>query len=137
MIVEILLYYILATLVATVFIALYGIATRPHIIKKLVMLTIFSDTVEAIAVYLGYRVYASKPPVVPGGVLENYVFPSSSELEEFGSQAVDPVPQVLIVTAIVIGLSVLLFLVVLSIRVAEKYGTFNLDKIEEKGGVYE
>lgn len=131
--IEFMWYYILCTLIATIAISIYGIATRPHLIKKLVMLTIFTDSVEVLAVYLGYRLNASRPPVYPGGVIENYKFPSIDELKNFASRAVDPIPQVLIVTAIVIGLSVLLFLVILSIRVAEKYGTFNMDRLEESG----
>ncbi len=133
MIADLLWTYILTVLVATIVISLYGIVRRPHIIKKLVMFTIFSDTVEILAVFLGYRFKAYRPPVYPGGVIENYVFPSSSDLAEYSEVAVDPVPQVLIVTAIVIGLSVLLFLVVLSMHVAEGFGSFNIDKIEERG----
>lgn len=127
---EILWYYILVTIVGTAAVGLCGMVCRPHMIKKLVMLTVFADAVEMLAVFIGYRIMATQPPVYPGGVIEVFVFPTQENLTDFAKAAVDPLPQVLIVTAIVIGLAVLLFLVTLSIRAAELFGTQNLNKIE-------
>lgn len=131
---EFLWYYILFVILGTAAVSLYGIVYRPHMIKKLIMLTIYSDAIEMLAVLLGYRVLATQPPVFPGGVLEGFTFPTATELENFASSAVDPIPQVLIVTAIVIGMAVTLFLVAISVRAAELFGTQNLSKLEAGEG---
>ena len=130
MVEEFLWYYVLATIIGTAAVGLCGMICRPHMIKKLVMLTIFSDAIEMLAVFIGYRITATQPPVYPGGVIEGFVYPSQTSLKEFAGSAVDPLPQILIVTAIVIGLAVLLFLVTLSVTAGEMFGTQNLSKIE-------
>ncbi len=123
-------YYIVVAILFTITCALYGIATRPHIIKKLVLLTIISDAVYVLLVLMGYRIGATNPPVVPGGVLENPVFPSHKTIVEFMHRVVDPVPQVLIVTAIVIGLAQFVFLVTISMHLAKSTGSFDIRRIE-------
>jgi len=45
---------------------------------------------------------------------------------------VDPVPQALVLTAIVIGLAVLALALSLAIRLYNHYGTLNLEKIKEQ-----
>ncbi len=124
-------YYVLATVMGIGAVGLCGMICRPHMIKKLLMLTIFSDAIELIAVFIGYRVSATQPPVYPGGTFEGFVFPDAGEATKFANAAVDPIPQVLIVTAIVIGLAVLLFLSTLAAHAGRKFGTQNLSKIEE------
>ncbi len=126
-------YYILATLMGLGAVGLCGMVCRPHMIKKLLMLTIFSDAIELIAVLAGYRISATQPPVYPGGVIQGFVFPNPQEAANFANSAVDPLPQVLIVTAIVIGLAVLLFLATLASQAGRKFGTQNLNKIEKRG----
>ncbi|MBF0511001.1 MAG: NADH-quinone oxidoreductase subunit K [Candidatus Omnitrophica bacterium] len=45
--------------------------------------------------------------------------------------AVDPVPQVVVLTSIVVGLAMVLVLIALSLRIYEKYGTFDITKIRD------
>ena len=47
---------------------------------------------------------------------------------------VDPVPQALILTSIVIGLSVLALLVGIALRIFDKYKTFDITKIKRLKG---
>ena len=47
---------------------------------------------------------------------------------------VDPLPQAIVLTAIVIGLSLTLLLVAVAIRVYEKSGTFDITKINKLKG---
>ena len=47
---------------------------------------------------------------------------------------VDPLPQVIVLTAIVIGLALTLLLVAMAIRIYEKYGTFDITKINKLKG---
>jgi multicomponent Na+:H+ antiporter subunit C len=47
---------------------------------------------------------------------------------------VDPLPQALVLTSIVIGLAVTALLVAIAIRIYEKYGTFDITKIRRLKG---
>ena len=58
----------------------------------------------------------------------------ADRVAHFSTQAVDPVPQALIVTSIVIGLGVLMMTVALCIRLYEKYGTFDVSEIRRLRG---
>ena len=52
----------------------------------------------------------------------------------FAGDAVDPLPQALVLTSIVIGLGVLALMVALSIRLYERYGTFDVTMIRRLRG---
>ncbi|MEM4824135.1 MAG: sodium:proton antiporter, partial [Zestosphaera sp.] len=62
------------------------------------------------------------------------VEPSSEDLGRFINQAVDPLPQALVLTAIVIGLAVTLFLVFLTLQVYRLYGTTDVRKVAKLRG---
>jgi len=47
---------------------------------------------------------------------------------------VDPLPQALVLTAIVIGLATTALLVGIAIRIYQKYGTFDIEKIRKLKG---
>jgi multicomponent Na+:H+ antiporter subunit C len=47
---------------------------------------------------------------------------------------VDPLPQAVVLTSIVIGLALMLLLVAMSIRIYEKYHTFDITKINRLKG---
>jgi len=126
-------YYIGFTIVLTLAFSAYGVAVKPHIVKKMALFTILGDAVYALLVYLGFRLNATMPPVYPGGSLENPSFPEGSEIALFAHSSVDPVPQVLIVTAIVIGLAVFILMAVIAVKIASETGSLNLSKIERGG----
>ena len=130
MINEILWSYIYASVIAIIAITIYGMASRPHIIKKLIMLSILSDTTCLMAVLIGVHSGTIKPPVFPGISFTNHPQVGTAELDVFSYEAVDPIPQVLVVTAIVIGLAVLLFLSYVAILLYQKYGTLDVRLIE-------
>ena len=52
----------------------------------------------------------------------------------FVSRAVDPLPQALVLTSIVIGLGSLALMVAICIRTYEKYGTFDITRIRRLKG---
>ncbi|MCY0868169.1 MAG: sodium:proton antiporter [Desulfurococcus sp.] len=112
-------------------ISIYGLFFRPHYVKKLIALTIFSDTLNAFAVYIGYRRWVNgvspRPPVL---VTE----PAPSNLQEFVQRAVDPLPQALVLTAVVIGLAVTLFLVFLGYQLYKHYHTLDMRGIRRLKG---
>lgn len=124
---------LLISLFFNVGISLYGIFVRPSLIKKIIALTIFSDTANVLAIVVGYRKWPSpeQPPIPP--VIIN-VNPSSEDLNQFINQAVDPLPQALVLTAVVIGLAVSLFLIFLTLQIYRLYGTTDVRKIAKLRG---
>jgi multicomponent Na+:H+ antiporter subunit C len=128
---EILWYYIGLTVSLTIGFSIYGIASRPHLVKKIALFTILGDAIYMLLVYLGYTLTSTNPPVYPGGSLEKPVFPTQSQLILFASRSVDPLPQVLIVTAIVIGFATLLLLASISIKIAKEYGSLMVTRLKE------
>ena len=109
-------------------ISLYGILSRPSLIKKIIALTIFSDTANTFAIIIGYRSWPNpynplRPPVLT--VIE----PSRRDIEYFTLVTVDPLPQALVLTAIVIGLAITLFLVFLTLQMYRLCGTTDVRKI--------
>jgi len=59
--------------------------------------------------------------------------PILSKTEEI-LNIVDPIPQALVLTSIVIGLAVTALVVAIAIRIYEKYGTFDITKIRRLKG---
>ena len=129
--------YYYAVLIATAVVAVYGIVRRPNLLKKIIMLSILSDTGNTLAILIGYRFKAQMPPVYPGITFE---WTSGAErlktftLKDFASLAVDPIPQVLVVTAIVIGMAVMLFLAFAAMLVYKHYGTLDVREISRRVG---
>jgi len=114
-------------------IALYGIFYRPSLIKKIIALTIFSDTANTFAIIIGYTRWASpSKPVQPPVLTKLNV--TRQDITEFASNAVDPLPQALVLTAIVIGLAVTLFLVFLTLQIYRLYKTTDVREIARLRG---
>ena len=70
-------------------------------------------------------------------VLLGYVREGSSPILARGQampKMVDPLPQAVVMTAIVIGLALTLLLVAMAIRIYGKYGTFDITKINKLKG---
>jgi len=119
-----LIIYIYAMALATISIALYGIIIKPNIIKKIIALTILGDTANVLIIFLAYRLIPfPKPPILPS------LKPSREELVEFMKSSVDPLPQALVITAIVINVAVIAFLVFLAIQVFRQYHTLEYNEI--------
>jgi len=121
---------VMLSMIINVGLSLYGIFARPSLVKKIIALTIFSDTVNLLAVLIGFR-YAEPNPIPP--VLVS-IPPRPEDVELFVAKAVDPVPQALVLTAIVIGLAVTLFLIFITTQIYRIYGTTDVRKIAKLRG---
>lgn len=114
----------LAVLLAVSVMGVYGVIGKRNIIKKVIALTILGDTVNTLAIFLGYRVKGNPlPPILP------YLSPTREEIASFASRSVDPIPQALVITAIVINLAVTAFLLFLAVKIYEHYGTLDYQEI--------
>lgn len=104
-------------------IGLYGVLTQQNIVKIVISLLVIEYGIHLFLVLLGYR-SGGVPPIVD----------SATDKEVWLQQSVDPLPQALVLTSIVIGLGILALMVALSIRIHERYGTFDIRKIRKLKG---
>jgi len=100
-------------------IGLYGIITQTNLIKIIIGLAIMEYSVNLFLIMIGY---------IDGGTA-----PIFSEKFHISSY-VDPLPQAMILTAIVIGLATTALLLAMAIRLYRKYGTFDIRKINSLKG---
>jgi multicomponent Na+:H+ antiporter subunit C len=97
------------------FTGLYGIIARRNIVKTIISLGIMETAIVLFFVSVNHEA-GSLPPI---GNLE-------------GVAAADPLPQALMITAIVIGVSVTAVALTMFITLYHKYGTTNWEKIVRK-----
>ncbi|MFN4227991.1 MAG: sodium:proton antiporter [Candidatus Ratteibacteria bacterium] len=110
-------------IVVMFFVGIYAMMVKRNIIKMIIGVNIIGYAVNLFFIVIGYRKNGIAPIIVPG-----------MAIEEFVSKAVNPLPQALVLTSIVIDLSIICFLASLSIRIYEKYGSFDLEKIRRLKG---
>jgi len=119
--------FALYNLLATIGVSIYGIVVRPHITKKIISLTLLGDTLNMLTIFLGFKPFSTPPVLLKTDV-------GSEEIMKLATSAVDPLPQALVLTAVVIGLAVNLFLIFLALQVFRLYGTLDSRKIKELRG---
>ena len=101
-----------------ILIGLHIILIKRNLIKVIIGLGILDTGVNLFLISIGYITKGTAPIFSrPGIDSENMV---------------DPVPQALVLTAIVIGVAVLALALSLAIRLYQHYGTLNLRKIREQ-----
>jgi len=128
MIEEVLRLYGYIVLIAIIVISLYGIVRGASLVKKLIALTILGDTANAFMIYLGFRFGKQCPPILPT------LNPTTEQIVRFTTTAVDPVPQCLVITAIVINMALTILLAFLIVQVYRFYGTTIVKKIAKLKG---
>jgi len=109
--------YILCTILFSL--GLYCILRKRNIIKIIIGVIKAEYAVNLFFVLIGYRVEGRAPIHAPDQKILNMV---------------DPLPQAIVLTAIVIGLATTALLIAIAMRIYEKYGTFDITKIKELKG---
>ena len=105
-------YWIVIVLMMTGF---YVVIARGNLVKKLVGLNIFQTSMFVLYISMG-KVAGGTPPVLADG------FTTYS----------NPLPHVLILTAIVVGVATLALGLALVIRIHDAYGTVEEDEIQSR-----
>lgn len=100
-------------------IGIYCIATKKNLIKIIVGLAIVEYAANLFLVVLGYK-KAGHAPII-NAAAPDWLY-------------VDPLPQALVLTSIVIGLAVLTLTVAIALRIYERYGTFDITEIRRLKG---
>ena len=100
-------------------VGLYCVLRKRNIIKIIIGIGIMEYAVNLFFILIGYVKEGHSPIYAHDGAVVKMV---------------DPLPQVIVLTSIVLGLSVTLLLVSLAIKIYEKYGTFDITKINRLKG---
>ena len=100
--------------IALITIGLYTVTSRPNLIKKIIGLNLFQNGVFLFYISLGI-IEGGQPPI----------------LIEGEAIYVNPLPHVLILTAIVVGVSTMALGLALAVRIGEAYGSIEADEIAD------
>jgi len=111
------IYYLLSALLFGI--GLYGVLVKRNLIKIIIGLTIMEYAIFLFFALIGFRQDATAPIVTEG--FKDALF-------------VDPIPQALVLTAIVIGLATTALIVSIAVRIYERYGTFDVREIRKLRG---
>jgi len=108
------IYYWAAFLLIVV--GIYAVFRKSNIIKVIMGLTLIDNGVNLFLVAVGF--------------IKGHTAPIITKSVNDVSLMVDPIPQALVLTAIVIGLSVLALALGIAVKIFSHYKTLNLNKIK-------
>ena len=106
-------YWVFAVLLM---IGFYAVIAKQNLVKKLIGLSIFQSAVFLLYITMG-KVEGGTAPIFQNGV-SNQIFSN-------------PLPEVLILTAIVVGISTVALGLAIVVRIKEEYGSIEEDEIQE------
>ncbi len=106
-------------------IGLYGIITNTNLVKKLLSLSILQSAVIILFISMG-KVENGIPPILDYSNKPPLLHTTMRITER---SYANPLPQVLMLTAIVVGLSTLSLGLALVVRIKEEYGTIDDNQI--------
>lgn len=113
--------YLLCTML--ILLGLYGVFAKKNLVKIVIGTIIIEYGVNLLLILVSYRTGGSAP-----------IITDAMRASEQAAAFTDPLPQALIITAIVIGLGTTALIVSLCLRLHEKYGTFDILQIRRLKG---
>ncbi|MBN1125457.1 MAG: NADH-quinone oxidoreductase subunit K [Sedimentisphaerales bacterium] len=105
-------------------IGLYCALVKKNMVRIVLGIVIMEYAVNILLIMIGFRIGGEAPILSPPQGL-----PLKTSL-----QSVDPLPQALVLTAIVISLGSLALMVSICIRTYQRYGTFDITQIRRLRG---
>lgn len=99
-------------------VGIFGVFTQKNLIKIIISVSIIESAVNIFLVLVGYRSEGVAP-----------IITERQSADIFALQSVDPLPQAMILTSIVISLSILALMVAVSLRLYHIYGTYDITEI--------
>jgi len=94
---------------------IWGMIKKDNLIKKVIALNIFNSSIVIFFIYLGSRTGSTAPIMVQGA-----------------RDIVDPLPQALMLTAIVIGISLTALALSFILKIYKEYKTLSISRIQKK-----
>ncbi len=104
-------------------VGLYGALTQKNLIKIIVGVAIMEYAVNLFLILIGYRADGGVAPIM-----------ERANDTAFAGASVDPLPQAMVLTSIVISLGVLALLVAIALRLYHRYGTYDITEIRKLRG---
>jgi len=104
-------------------VGIYCILRKRNIIKIIVGVIISEYAVNLFFLLVGYKSSGRSP-----------ILCSDRDVQYMAAHMVDPLPQAVVLTSIVIGLATTALLVAIAMRIYGKYRTFDITKIRELKG---
>ncbi len=111
-------------------IGLYCAVVKKNMVKIVIGILVMEYAVNLFLIMLGYR-SGGVAPIVDRSQMD---LGTGQIAADFLNSSVDPLPQALVLTAIVISLGSLALMISLCIRTYEKYGTFDITQIRRLKG---
>jgi multicomponent Na+:H+ antiporter subunit C len=102
-------------ILALFLLGVWGLVRKTNLIKKVIALSLINSALIILFVYLG-SLSGSTAPILLAGLTE--------------SEVVDPLPQALTLTTIVIGICLTALALVLVARIYRHYGTLDIRRLE-------
>jgi len=100
-------------------VGVYGILAKRNLIKIIVGVIVAESAVNLFFVLVAFRSGGVAPILQPEGTTPPMV---------------DPLPHALVLTSIVIGLATTALLIAIAMRLYQRYGTYDIEKIRELKG---
>ena len=104
-------------------VGVYAVVAKRNVIKIILGVLIIDYAVNMLLVLVGYR----RDGVAP-------ILSDGQDVEAWSAAAVDPLPQAMVLTSIVIGLGLTALMVAMGIRLFEKYQTFDMNEMRRLRG---
>lgn len=104
-------------------IGIYGVLTQRNLIKIIMCLGVTESAINMFLVLLGYRIDGVAP--IQGAAQQG---------ADLAAKSVDPLPQAMVLTAIVIEVGVLALAAVIALRLYHRYGTYDVRAIRNLRG---
>ena len=111
-------------------IGLYCAVVKKNMVKIVIGIMIMEYAVNLFLIMLGYRAGGAAPIIDRSEFLAD----TQAVAARFVNSSVDPLPQALVLTSIVISLATLALMISICIRVYGKYGTFDITEIRRLRG---
>ena len=105
--------------IALFLIGLYGVVAKRNLIKIVIGIAIMEYSINLFLILIGYVKGGTAPILSADGAQKIFV---------------DPLPQAMVLTAIVIGLATTALLLAIAIRLYRKYNTFDIREIKRLKG---
>jgi len=105
---------------------LYCAVVKKNMVKIVIGIMVMEYAVNLFLIMLGYRT-GGTAPIIDRGQFQ-------AGMEQFISSSVDPLPQALVLTSIVISLGSLALMISICVRIYERYGTFDITQIRRLKG---
>ena len=115
-------------------VGLWGVIAERNMIKKIIALSVSNSAIIMLFIYFGSR-SGNTAPILTGPLAADAAG-NGAGIAEGGETVVplvpvDPIPQALTLTAIVVGSCVVALALVLVYRLYERYGTLDATELEE------